>query len=209
METRPLIGVTIGDPAGIGPEIVAKALAIPALHAIARLLVLGLPPWWRRPYPGGGPAFGHARPAPAREITSRCGNRPGSSCLGGQRPPARKDPGQRWPRLLRLLPQRDRDGDGRVDRRHRHCAHQQRGAEGRGGALHGSHRDAGRSHRQPRPHDAFRSGQPPDLLPHSPFAPAGSLPPDHHGERPGGLERADASTASLGIAVPLASRWPA
>jgi 4-hydroxythreonine-4-phosphate dehydrogenase len=41
MDTRPLIGVTIGDPAGVGPEIVARALATPDLHSEARLLVFG------------------------------------------------------------------------------------------------------------------------------------------------------------------------
>lgn len=38
---RPLLGLTVGDPAGIGPEIVAKALAEPTLARAARLLVLG------------------------------------------------------------------------------------------------------------------------------------------------------------------------
>ena len=32
---KPLIGIPIGDPAGIGPEIVAKALADPAVTAAA------------------------------------------------------------------------------------------------------------------------------------------------------------------------------
>jgi 4-phospho-D-threonate 3-dehydrogenase / 4-phospho-D-erythronate 3-dehydrogenase len=38
---RPLLAVTLGDPAGIGPEIVLKALAHPEVHDTARLLVLG------------------------------------------------------------------------------------------------------------------------------------------------------------------------
>ncbi len=41
MSSRPLIGVTVGDPAGIGPEIVARAVATPELQRQARLLVLG------------------------------------------------------------------------------------------------------------------------------------------------------------------------
>jgi 4-phospho-D-threonate 3-dehydrogenase / 4-phospho-D-erythronate 3-dehydrogenase len=41
MNVRPLIGVTIGDPAGIGPEIVARAVGNPDLHERARLLVVG------------------------------------------------------------------------------------------------------------------------------------------------------------------------
>jgi 4-hydroxy-L-threonine phosphate dehydrogenase PdxA len=39
---RPLIAVTIGDPAGIGPEVVLGALASePALYDVARPLVVG------------------------------------------------------------------------------------------------------------------------------------------------------------------------
>ena len=40
-ERRPLVGVTMGDPAGIGPEIVAKALAEPDVHGVSRALVVG------------------------------------------------------------------------------------------------------------------------------------------------------------------------
>lgn len=36
---RPIIGLTVGDPAGIGPEIVIKALADPAIHACMKPLV--------------------------------------------------------------------------------------------------------------------------------------------------------------------------
>ena len=41
MDERPIIGVTAGDPAGVGPEIVARAMADRGLHQKARLLVLG------------------------------------------------------------------------------------------------------------------------------------------------------------------------
>ncbi len=41
MENRPLIGVTIGDPAGVGPEIVVRALAQESLHEQARMVVIG------------------------------------------------------------------------------------------------------------------------------------------------------------------------
>ncbi len=40
-DIRPIIGVTMGDPAGIGPEIAAKALADPGMHERARLLLVG------------------------------------------------------------------------------------------------------------------------------------------------------------------------
>jgi len=38
---RPLIGITMGDPAGIGPEIVLKALVDPEVYAYCRPVVLG------------------------------------------------------------------------------------------------------------------------------------------------------------------------
>ena len=41
MDERPLVAVTIGDPAGVGPEVVAKALASPQVYAAARPLVIG------------------------------------------------------------------------------------------------------------------------------------------------------------------------
>ena len=41
MPSRPLIGITLGDPAGIGPEIVARAVANPSLVDRARLVVVG------------------------------------------------------------------------------------------------------------------------------------------------------------------------
>ncbi len=39
---QPLIGITMGDPAGIGPEIVVKALADPAIRALGRFVIFGL-----------------------------------------------------------------------------------------------------------------------------------------------------------------------
>jgi 4-hydroxythreonine-4-phosphate dehydrogenase len=59
--TRPVIGVTMGDPAGIGPEVVVKALADPAIQRLGRFVVFGMnelmgyaadlaeiePYWWR------------------------------------------------------------------------------------------------------------------------------------------------------------------
>jgi 4-hydroxythreonine-4-phosphate dehydrogenase len=63
-DTRPLIGISMGDPLGIGPEVLVKALADPALRARARYVIFGLeevlavaadqaetnPFWWREPY---------------------------------------------------------------------------------------------------------------------------------------------------------------
>lgn len=58
---RPTIGITMGDPAGVGPEIVVKALADPAVRRLGRFVVYGMnelmayaadlaeiePYWWR------------------------------------------------------------------------------------------------------------------------------------------------------------------
>lgn len=39
--SRPVVAVTMGDPAGIGPEVVVKALASPSIYEIGRPLVVG------------------------------------------------------------------------------------------------------------------------------------------------------------------------
>ena len=39
--SRPLLAITIGDPAGVGPEIVLKALSRPGIHERCRVLVIG------------------------------------------------------------------------------------------------------------------------------------------------------------------------
>ena len=41
MTDRPLIAITLGDPSGVGPEVVAKAFANRELHQAARLFVVG------------------------------------------------------------------------------------------------------------------------------------------------------------------------
>ncbi len=43
-EQLPLVGITLGDPAGVGPEVVAKALTSGDLGNIARLVVIGSVP---------------------------------------------------------------------------------------------------------------------------------------------------------------------
>jgi 4-hydroxy-L-threonine phosphate dehydrogenase PdxA len=37
---RPLIGISVGDPAGIGPEITAKSLALPEIYDICKPLAV-------------------------------------------------------------------------------------------------------------------------------------------------------------------------
>jgi len=58
---RPVIGITMGDPSGIGPEVVVKALADPSIRRLGRFVIYGLnellsyaadmaeidPFWWR------------------------------------------------------------------------------------------------------------------------------------------------------------------
>jgi 4-hydroxythreonine-4-phosphate dehydrogenase len=39
---QPVIGVTMGDPAGIGPEVVVKALADPEVRRVAKFIVFGM-----------------------------------------------------------------------------------------------------------------------------------------------------------------------
>lgn len=41
MPDRPLIAITLGDPSGVGPEVVAKALTQPTVHERGRLFVVG------------------------------------------------------------------------------------------------------------------------------------------------------------------------
>lgn len=58
---KPVIGITMGDPAGVGPEVVVKALADPEIRRLARFVIFGMnellayaadlaetePFWWR------------------------------------------------------------------------------------------------------------------------------------------------------------------
>lgn len=39
---RPVIGITLGDPLGIGPEVIVKALADPAVRSLARFVIFGM-----------------------------------------------------------------------------------------------------------------------------------------------------------------------
>jgi len=41
MKGKPIIAITLGDPAGIGPEIVVKSLANPAIYEVCRPIVIG------------------------------------------------------------------------------------------------------------------------------------------------------------------------
>jgi 4-hydroxythreonine-4-phosphate dehydrogenase len=39
--TRPIVGITMGDAAGVGPEIIMKSLAVPQVHEMCRPLAIG------------------------------------------------------------------------------------------------------------------------------------------------------------------------
>ena len=47
MSERPTLAITVGDPAGIGPEVTAKALNDPAVRRMARFVVFGDRRLWR------------------------------------------------------------------------------------------------------------------------------------------------------------------
>jgi len=40
-KTKPIVGITMGDPAGIGPEIVVKALSDKTVYEICKPLIVG------------------------------------------------------------------------------------------------------------------------------------------------------------------------
>ena len=42
MDYRPTIAITMGDPAGIGPEVIIKALADPVLRHKAKYIIYGM-----------------------------------------------------------------------------------------------------------------------------------------------------------------------
>src|SRR6476660_8095692 len=70
---RPTIGITLGDPAGIGPEVIVKALADPVLRHKARYVIFGMNEllayaadlaefdvfWWRDQYNGRLKSYPH------------------------------------------------------------------------------------------------------------------------------------------------------
>src|SRR6478752_4828455 len=41
--TKPILALTMGDPAGVGPEVIARAWADPHIHESAKLFVAGHP----------------------------------------------------------------------------------------------------------------------------------------------------------------------
>src|SRR5213082_4116789 len=94
-EYRPTIGITLGDPAGIGPEVIVKALADPVLRHKAKYVIFGMNEllayaadlaefdvfWWRDQFNGRPRAY---RTTSSSSITTNtpCSDRPSA-------PPAR------------------------------------------------------------------------------------------------------------------------
>ncbi len=62
MDIRPIIGITMGDPAGIGPEIIVKALADPEIYEICKPVVFG----------DSGALSVHRKGGPAVKEIARC-----------------------------------------------------------------------------------------------------------------------------------------
>ena len=82
-DNLPVIGVSMGDPTGIGAEVVVKALADPSLHETARFVVYGrnelltlaadragIRPYWFRVAQGSDRARGSLLP-PVTVVDSR------------------------------------------------------------------------------------------------------------------------------------------
>src|ERR1700710_726098 len=73
MDYRPTIAITLGDPAGIGPEVIVKALADPILRHKARYIIYGMNEllhyaadlaeydvfWWRDQFNGRLRSYAH------------------------------------------------------------------------------------------------------------------------------------------------------
>lgn len=47
-DTRPVVALTLGDPAGIGPELIARLLSRPGINAKANIVLVGDPWLWRQ-----------------------------------------------------------------------------------------------------------------------------------------------------------------
>ena len=72
-DARPLLALTMGDPVGVGPEIIVLALSDPAIYQACRPVVLG-----------DLPALERARQALAPETYPKCHTRAGQGALPGR-----------------------------------------------------------------------------------------------------------------------------
>src|SRR5688500_2018329 len=91
-ENRPLLAITMGDPAGIGPEVVLRALADPEAHTLCRARVVGDRRILERAAPWVGPQLdfdvveepGAGRYAPGALTLLDLRNAPPDECPVGQ-----------------------------------------------------------------------------------------------------------------------------
>ena len=151
MHARPTLLLTLGDVAGVGPEIVARAW--PQLFAHCRPVVVGDPGWLRR---GLGPSLA-PRPSirPSRHPAEAQPSPDVMPCLAGS---DQDLSGWKWARLhrrggpgrLRLPLHGHRRDAGRRGRRHRDGAAAQGGAARGRAAVPRPHGNSGRAHRRPR-----------------------------------------------------------
>ena len=70
MRKKPRVGVLLGDPTGIGPELVAKLFALPETCDVAEVVVVGDPDIYRR---------GAESPALGKFLSSLSSTRPAMS----------------------------------------------------------------------------------------------------------------------------------
>ena len=166
--TRPVLGITMGDPAGVGPEIAAKALAEPEVRDKARPLVIGDARVMAAAarLAGRGQAVrplaarGEATFAPDRiEVLDLANADPAAFAMGRVSARLRA-------RRLRVHRARRAALPGGRDRRHRHRAGEQGGARCRRRPSLGAHGDSGRAHG----HQGLR---------HAPHGPGASRHPRH------------------------------
>jgi 4-hydroxythreonine-4-phosphate dehydrogenase len=64
----PVVAITVGDPAGIGPEVVAKALADPGVSSLAEWIIVGDTPVWNSIEVVTGAAFPRLKNAQLLEV---------------------------------------------------------------------------------------------------------------------------------------------
>jgi 4-hydroxythreonine-4-phosphate dehydrogenase len=64
----PVVVITVGDPAGIGPEVVAKALADPDVSSLAEWIIVGDTPVWNSIEAITGAAFAHLTNSQVLEV---------------------------------------------------------------------------------------------------------------------------------------------
>ena len=129
---RPVLGVTMGDPAGVGPEIIVRAAAEPAVRAACRPVVIGAAAHDARGARPGrlGVQALHAvsRVADCRWAERHRGGARSRQRRHGRRCRAAEVSAAAGRAAYEYIERAVTAGPGRRDRRHRHRARQQGGA---------------------------------------------------------------------------------